>query len=138
MTELVLDCSVTMAWCFDDKASPQADAVLARLTDTPAVVPSLWLLEVTHVLVLAERRSRLTPANTTRFLSLLRALPITVEDPPVDRVFAEVLHLARSLQLAPYDAAYLELAMRRGGVFCTLDNVLENAARAVGVPLFAG
>lgn len=138
MSELVLDCSVTMAWCFEDEASPQADAALARLTDTPAVVPSLWSLEVTNVLVLAERRSRLTPANTARFLALLRALPITVEDPPIDRVFAEVLHLARSLQLTAYDAAYLELAMRRGGVLCTLDNVLENAARAVGVPLFAG
>ena len=40
--EFVLDCSVTMAWCFDDEATPYADGVRDSLADKRAVVPSVW------------------------------------------------------------------------------------------------
>ncbi len=61
MRPLVVDCSVTMAWCFEDECDELADAVLDRLADGEAWVPSLWPLEVANVLVAAERRRRLTP-----------------------------------------------------------------------------
>jgi hypothetical protein len=39
---LVVDASVTMAWCFEDEATPTADAVLDRLrTETAAGVTVL-------------------------------------------------------------------------------------------------
>ena len=40
----VLDCSVTLAWCFQDETNPYADDVLERLNLESAVVPSLWPL----------------------------------------------------------------------------------------------
>jgi predicted nucleic acid-binding protein len=46
------------------------------------------------------------------------------------------LSLGRAQNLSAYDAAYLELAMRRGLPLATLDQRLRNAAAAVGVQLY--
>jgi predicted nucleic acid-binding protein len=45
--------------------------------------------------------------------------------------------LDRSQRISAYDAAYLELAMRRGLPLAALDGKLEAAARAVGVSIFS-
>ena len=47
----VLDCSVTMAWCFDDEATPYTDGVRDSLADMRAVVPSIWPLEVANATI---------------------------------------------------------------------------------------
>ena len=60
----VLDGSVTVAWLFEDEATPAVDALQDRLKDGHALVPGLWRLEVGNVLAQAERRKRLTPAQT--------------------------------------------------------------------------
>ena len=74
--QMVIDTSVTMAWCFEDEATDDTDAVLDQLQGDEAVVPPLWQLEVTNVLLVAERRARITEAQATRFLDLLLRLPI--------------------------------------------------------------
>jgi len=48
-----------------------------------------------------------------------------------------VLRLARAHRLSAYDAAYLELALRRSLPLATLDDKLRVAASAVGVAAFA-
>jgi predicted nucleic acid-binding protein len=136
MTRIVLDCSIAMAWCFEDEASPVADAVLASLAEREAAVPSLWPLEVANVLVLGERRGRITAAKAGRFLSLLSSLPIRVDDYAVHQAISELLNLARLHNLTAYDAAYLELAIREGGDMATLDDRLRQAAVNAGVRLF--
>jgi predicted nucleic acid-binding protein len=45
------------------------------------------------------------------------------------------LALARSPRLTSYDAAYLELALRRSLPLATRDKALQAAARLEGVPL---
>ena len=137
MTRLVLDCSITMAWCFEDEGSPLADAVLEHLGVTDVLVPCIWPLEVGNVLVVAERRRRLTATASARFLSLLRALPISVDQEGSDRHLDAILALARQQALSAYDAAYLELALRQGCDFATQDNKLRRAAAALGIRLFA-
>jgi predicted nucleic acid-binding protein len=133
----VLDCSMTMAWCFDDEATPYTNAVRDRLADMRAVVPSLWPLEVANATIVGERRKRLDEARTLRFLAILKGLPIAIDAETSDKAFSEIVHLARAHNLSAYDAAYLELAIRRGLPLATLDGKLKTAARAVGVPLFA-
>jgi predicted nucleic acid-binding protein len=134
---LVLDCSVTMAWCFEDECDELADAVLGRLADGEAWVPSLWPLEVANVLVAAERRRRLTAADSARFIELLMGLPIVVDDRSHERALSQVLAAARQLGLSVYDASYLELAMRLGATLATRDTQLRAAAAGAGVPVFA-
>lgn len=133
----VLDCSVTMAWCFDDEATPYTDGVRDRLAEARAVVPTIWPLEVANAVIVGERRKRLDEARSFRFFSLLNSLPIVIDDETSGRAFGEIPHLCRAHNLSAYDAAYLELAIRRGLPLACLDGKLEAAAMAVGVPLFA-
>ena len=136
MTRVVVDCSVVMAWCFDDEADVYADGVLAALTTTEGVVPGLWLLEVANVLTVAERRKRLTPADTTQFLDFLEQLPIEVDTTYPARGDHEILAICREYGLSAYDAAYLGLAMREGVSLATRDKALRAACKKSGVSLF--
>jgi predicted nucleic acid-binding protein len=133
----VLDCSVTMAWCFDDEATPHTDGIRDSLATLAAVVPSIWPLEVANATIVGERRKRLDEARGRRFITLLESLPIAVDDETTSRAFRDISHLARTYQLSAYGAAYLELAIRRGLPLACLDGKLRAAAIAAGVSLFA-
>ncbi|MGA8349295.1 MAG: type II toxin-antitoxin system VapC family toxin [Isosphaeraceae bacterium] len=134
----VLDGSVTMVWGFEDEADEYAEAILERMPDLQAHVPSLWPLEVANALLVGERRRRITPAETAQFIAILGAFPITVDDQTVAHAWADTMHLARAHNLSSYDAAYLELAIRLGLPLAALDGKLKTAAGAMGVPLFQG
>ncbi len=137
MSAIVLDCSVAMAWCFDDECDRYADGVLEFLTSGEALVPSIWLLEVVNVLLVAERRRRLREADCARFIDLLDGLPILVEETTTDRAFGAVVACGRETGLSSYDAAYLELAMRTGAPLASRDRGLRAACRKVGVGVYS-
>ena len=122
-----------MAWCFEDEAAGYADGVLQKLAKREAVVPAIWPLEVANVLLVGERRKRLTKADSSRFLELLQGLPITIDVQATSRAFGEIMSVARSLTISAYDAAYVELAMREGLNLATLDGRLSKAASKIGV-----
>lgn len=132
----VVDNSVVMSWCFEDKTNPYAEAVLDRLTDARALVPSIWPLEVVNVLLAAERRKRLGQADSVRFITLLSQLPIEVEGQWSDRMMRDLLSLGRTNGLSSYDASYLDLAIRKGYPIATLDRKLREAAGKMDVPIF--
>ncbi len=135
MSTFVLDCSVALAWLFQDEAGPDTDQLLRELRDddSNAIVPDLWRLELGNTLTQAERRGRVTAAQLTTALELVRGLPITTDAETDNRAFREILNLARTTSLTTYDASYLELAMRRGVPLATLDKALIRAARGVAV-----
>lgn len=133
MSAFVLDCSVAVAWCFDDEARPETDALLIRARDEGAVVPALWFWEVGNVLVQGVRRGRITPVEAVARLELLSVLPITVDGESAGRAWREARLLAQNERLSLYDAAYLELASRRGGDLATTDGELRAAAGRLGV-----
>ena len=133
--DLVLDVSLSCAWCFADEASEAAWAILSRLESAEAHVPSLWLWETGNVLVQAERRGRITAAAIRSFLGLLEALPIHIDHAGITTIWHDTLALARAHRLTSYDAAYLELALRLGLPLASRDQALQAAARSEGVPL---
>jgi hypothetical protein len=53
---LVVDSSVTMAWCFEDEVTSFTEQILSRSRQEGASVPAIWPLEVANVLLLSERR----------------------------------------------------------------------------------
>lgn len=132
----VVDNSIVMSWCFQDEADPYADSVLEALTESLAVVPAIWPLEVTNVLLVAERRKRLSGSGLAYFFELLRALPISVEQETPARMLGEIYELARSLRLSSYDASYLDLSMRSALPLATRDKALLSAAKKCGVPIY--
>lgn len=132
----VIDASIALGWCFEDETSEFADRVLGRLAETAGLVPLIWPLEVGNALIGAERRGRLSQAESERFLELLRRLPIRIEPASLTYMFGEVMSLAREQDLSTYDAAYLDLAMRSGLPLVTLDTALQKAALRCGVKEF--
>lgn len=130
---LVLDCSIAMAWCFEDEATEFTDSVLDLLGEGSAKVPSIWPLEVANVLAISERKGRTNQAKITQFLQLLGDLPITVDAKTGEKAFTDVLTLARTNRITSYDAAYLELALREGLPLATLDGGLKRVAENLGV-----
>lgn len=135
--DLVLDSSVTLVWSLSDELSDYADGVFDALRTRRAIAPPIWALEVANGLLMAERRSRSMQAETSEIVAVLRSLPIGLDGETSERALGDVLALARQQGLTAYDAAYLELAMRRGLPLASVDDRLRAAADAVGVRVFA-
>lgn len=129
MNPFVLDCSVAIAWLFEDETTPETEQLLERLKDTDAYVPSLWRLELGNILIQSEKRGRITAGELTSYLNLLATLPIITDTETDERAFREILVLSQTEALTTYDAAYLELAMRRGIPLATLDKTLARVAK---------
>ena len=135
MNRFVIDNSVVMSWCFKSEANKYGDAVLDILSESTALVPPIWPLEVVNVLLVAERRNRFKQVDSIRFITLLSQLPIVVELERPERKMKDLLSLGRANNLSSYDAAYLDLAMRNDCPIATLDEKLIEAAETVDVTI---
>ena len=128
-----------MRWCFGDgKASELAYAtrVLDELRTVTAVVPAVWTLETANVLVRAESRGLIGEDRSTAFIALLRGMRIEFDQATAGHALTDTLALARRHHLSSYDAAYLELAVRRQVPLATLDVDLRKAVKRAGIRLF--
>src|SRR5438105_10956873 len=110
---LVLDASVAVAWLVPDEGDDYTDSVLDLLLDEVALVPAIWPLEVANVLLVGERRGRITEAWSIRAIQMLRGLPVEVVDSETTATLESLLAIGRGCRLSAYDASYLKLAMHR-------------------------
>jgi len=134
MKAVVIDASTALGFLMSDEQAPRALAALDALErGVPAFVPAHWPLEVANGLLMAERRKRATQADVTEALNVLLSLPIEIDGETARRAAGETTALARQYGLTTYDAAYLELAMRRGATLATSDTELAGAAKKAGV-----
>src|ERR1700751_3563263 len=131
----VVDCSVAMAWLFHDEATPKTAALLNRLATETALVPDWWFVEITNVLAMAERKNRITPAQSDAFIADLSKLGIERDGEAPNRAFTHLLTLCRPHRLTSYDAFYLDLAIRRSWPLATLDEDLRKIAKKLGLGL---
>ena len=128
MSEFVLDCSMTMTWCFADEATARTDELRDRLLKHAAVVPRvLWDLEVWNALLVAWRRGRIRELEANA--RSLMALPVRRLSAPLERA----LELGAKHALSSYDALYLGLALREGLPLACRDGALTRAAFLEGV-----
>jgi predicted nucleic acid-binding protein len=134
---LVIDASVSGSWCFPEEASTLSEAVLEAVTRAGAVVPALWMFEMTNVLGVGERRGRIGAEAAAVIREALADLPILLDGTRTLRSISELMDLAREFDLTAYDASYLELAIRTGSTLATRDVALMRAATRAGVPLFS-
>ncbi len=135
---LVLDSSATLAWIYGDETTDAIRAVFEAVADNGAVVPALWRLEVGNSLTVAMRRNRIDAELRRAALADLALLDIATDPHTDGHVWSDTLHLADRFRLTLYDAAYLELAQRRGLPLATLDAELRSAGDALGIPLLGG
>jgi len=132
----VVDSSMALAWSLPDETSAKADRFLSRLSAQDALwVPALWWYEISNALVTAQRRRRVTEADRLGLLELFGKLPLQTDTGLNPEMMWHVQAMAQEHDLSAYDAAYLELAARKGLALATLDQRLMTAARDSGVRL---
>jgi predicted nucleic acid-binding protein len=136
LTEVVVDASTALAWCFPDETSGYADSVLVALEGSTLMVPAVWGLEVANALSVGERSKRLRQLEIGQFLALLNSLRIVQDLQPVGVYVGHILPMTRDYGLSAYDASYLELALRHSAPLATLDLKLRKAAKRAGARVF--
>jgi predicted nucleic acid-binding protein len=110
---IVVDASITLSWCFADERTDLSVAVLDLLkAGDRALVPAFWSVEVPNSLLVGEKRGRIRPEQSQAFLGELRALNPILDYASLDQVCGAVQTISRDHRLAPYDALYVELALR--------------------------
>ncbi|MEJ7609001.1 MAG: type II toxin-antitoxin system VapC family toxin [Bryobacteraceae bacterium] len=121
MAVLVIDSSITAAWCFPDERTSYTQAVLYAIgKPIEAVAPRLWAYEIRNSVLMGLRRKRIDQTHAEEFLDTIRSLPVRLSDPvSYEAVFA----LADRHRLTVYDAAYLDLALREGLPLASLDKI---------------
>ena len=129
----VLDTSVAATWIFEDETDASTDALLKRLHIDGALAPDIWILEVSNLLLMAERRQRLAPDKKEEMAEFLMSLPLEVVPVSLAISLGKIMPLAQRERLTAYDAAYLYLAMQQGIAIATLDGDLRAAAARNGV-----
>ncbi len=97
------------------------------------VVPSLWFLEIANTLLKLERTRRIPAGHRRKALAELAKLSPQVDDAPAVSAFTAVSDVAEKYGLSVYDAAFLELALRRGVPLASRDQPLVEAAKKAGV-----
>ena len=132
----IADSSVGVAWAVDSQASEATDTLLDEVASgTSVVVPTLWPFEVANSLLTLLRRKRILAPERERALAALVRLPLTVDDDGPRLALGRISELAAEYDLSVYDAAYLELAMRRRLPLASRDEALRRAARICRVKL---
>jgi predicted nucleic acid-binding protein len=127
---LVLDASITLAWCYEDETTEAVQRSFDIVRTNGAWVPVLWLWEVANVLQMNVRRGRHNAKFRDCALADLALFPIKEDAEAGRQAWSGSLILAERHSLTVYDAAYLEVALRRGLPLATLDRDLGRAASA--------
>lgn len=135
MPALVLDASVAISAVIEEPQSELACKILLRVAEEGAEVPSLWHLEVGQTLLVAERLGRVSTQQRMFAVEQLSDLPIDVDAMTHREAWRQIMVVANQFRLSLYDAAYLELSIRRSLPLATFDAALQRAAAAANVPL---
>lgn len=125
---IVLDASALASWILPGEEGP--DLLHFAGLYSAFWAPGLLWSEVRNILVMNERRGRLTPGLSEDALQAVERLEIGFDTQPAS---GTVLRLARQHGLTVYDALYVELAIRKGAVLATFDRAMAKAAQAEGV-----
>ena len=132
MSPVVVDASMAASWLLPDERSDETDDVLNDIQAGELLVPSIFWHEIRSILLMAERRGRTRPDQTSSLLARLDLLDLEDAGHGQD---GRVLALARTHQLSAYDAVYLDLATSLHASIATLDKRLAAAAQRAGTPV---
>lgn len=133
----IADASVAIGWVHPAQATSETAAMLDAIADGATLeVPALWSSEVANALTVLVRRRKLAEDERQAALGWLRGLRVRVDHEVAALAFDRLSELAATYKLSVYDAAYLELAMRRRLTLGCKDGPLRSAAARAGVRLW--
>jgi len=131
----VLDTSVTVASVLPyERWHREADVLMQSLLVAPALVPGVWVYEVSNTLLRVMRDGKITAHEAEFALHELFQIPVAVVSGGYrGTVLTEVWQVARYSPLKFNDASFLHLAMVLGAPLATFDVQLRGVAAAHGV-----
>lgn len=132
MKPVVIDNSVFLAWCMGDEEDPAATSAMERVVESGGIVPRIWWYELRNALLMNERRARINQQQVSDTIADSLEMGISIDEAHEESL---LLDLARRFELSVYDAAYLEVALRRSLPLATLDRRMREAAEMLGVDL---
>lgn len=135
MTSHVVDASIFGPLFFDDEKDDLFEDLPRLIAGQSCIVPQHWRLEVTNQILAGLRRQRMTEVMAENAIAQIDLFPIAVDEETGGR-YAQSYALAHKHRLTVYDAAYLELAIRRHLPLVTYDLELRNAALAETIAVF--
>ena len=132
---LVVDASAFASWAFPDEGGDRVSQALIRVMtqEESASSAAIFPLEAIHSAGRALARGRFTPAAHQHVLRLLSRLPVSLAPIRVSPI--EFWAWAQDLQLTPYDAAYLKLAIDQKAPLVTMDAALHRACVRLDHPV---
>ena len=132
MKPVVIDNSVFLTWCMGDKEDPAATSAMERVVESGGIVPRIWWYELRNALLMNERRGRINQQQVSDTIADSLEMGISIDEAHEESL---LLDLARRFELSVYDAACLEVALRRSLPLATLDRRMREAAEMLGVDL---
>ena len=129
MAGFVLDASVAISWCFPNDLTENTSysrAILEHVEEADALVPEIWPFEIANgIFVAYSKRKRINEAGIYEYVQLLESLPIrVVRGEWLKNIALE--SLAREHNLAAYDVACLDSALREKVPLATSDHELPS------------
>jgi hypothetical protein len=126
VTPFVVDASVAVKWVLPEDDSELAEDLVT--SGAPLHAPAFIFVEIANVLWKRMRADGLGEAEATDLMARLRRAPLIVwqgEEP-----LPATLSLAKALDHAVYDCAYLALALQLNAIYVTADRRFWRKARA--------
>ena len=126
---VVLHSSITLEWIYADKATAALAQAMEMVVAGGAWVPAHWRFEVASVLEHNVSKGRHDFPFRDETLKDLNLLAIRVDPETHGRAWETTLQIAVRRSISFYDAAYLELAQRRGLPLAVVDTTMRRMAR---------
>jgi predicted nucleic acid-binding protein len=127
----VLDASVLAALYVDDPATEQSEAALQRVAKDELHAPDFAVLEVANVMWKRVQRDELRAEVAMAVIADLSSASIQYH--PIGGLVAQSLALALSHGFTAYEATYVALATRVGGIVMTNDGGMRQRGIEAGL-----
>jgi hypothetical protein len=100
----IMDASVGFAWVYQGQATPETDHLLNEVAaGVTVIVPGLWFLEISNILLMAQRRHRLMAGQRKAAMEKLTAMQFTVDEEGTRNAFGKTSELAEKYALTIYE-----------------------------------
>lgn len=130
MTNLIVDCGVSVMWFLTETYSPQADLILGEYEQGRAefLAPALIWAEFGNVMWKKQIFQNIAQTETELAVKEFKKINFTLI--PTTVLFDEAYQIAVKYRRTFYDSLYLALSVRENCQFVTADERLYNAVKA--------
>jgi predicted nucleic acid-binding protein len=130
----VVDCSFTSALFLPDESSETVRNFFLKLDKRDILhAPFLWWYETNNVLNISMKRKRINQVDIVTILDLLDQLKLDIDYSIGTDLSKDILRLGQTYNLSFYDAAYIELAIRKKAHLMSFDNEIISASKSIGI-----